>query len=336
MARLAGPYLRRLQERLRSGRALADEGLAALVGWVASAPSESLVPPDALAHLVAGPSGHEWLPALARFLVLRSVRCRRFGPLYLERARGVLQGLRETAPDEPRWALWLGLWSMVRGHYSTARRELAWAERKSLSGYRVASEALALAQLLTGHRFAQASRGDPVQDALIDALARSRGLAQDMPGLRLGWELVAATGDLEAGQSARPDLIVRAVAGSPVTVSGTGGPQVLSPIEGELLVALLSLSAQVDATDGDAWIDRDALASAVWPVATRSVGRLDALFSTAMRLLRRKVETAARRPLLERGLRGLRIASGRVRLEMDVPSLAAGWLLARSPAKPRG
>ncbi|MEW6045851.1 MAG: hypothetical protein AB1609_05125, partial [Bacillota bacterium] len=317
-----------------------------------------------------GTSTHPSMQSLARFLMMRSVRCRRLSRSYLEQARVALHLQRERFRSDFRPAYWAGILYLLENRFSEARRELEAAER--LSGGPAAVVAAACADLLLGDprmltprqrdRLRVASAADPAVHVLERTVTGTRAGPGRYAHLAVeGW--VAPTGALiyPAGEAARNAwessgsepvsqpagrtvLHLQGLAFSPVTVRGTGGARRLTALEGELLLAFLSLLAVKPDGIGslpdalsDRPLTRDVWVGAVWPSTPGTVGRLDGVFSAAIRSLRLKLEAACLHPVIEASRRGgYRLSPGAlVRLQMDVATLAGNWLLARVPAPGR-
>ena len=287
---------------------------------------------DVAARLLPGASTHPALLSLARLLLVRSVRCRRLQGAYRTQARAMLHLQRERLADDFRPALWLGALHLIEGRLSEARRSLEAAERLAGSARAVAAKVAHVARLAGEARAPSArpwrddpaAHGDPVLEALVAAAVR-RGLSG---GGRVEVTLPAPA----AGRAGSERLLqVRAGSGGPVVLQGPGGRRRLSPLEGELLLALLSLVWASGAPGGR--LQRDVWVGAIWPVAPGAVGRMDGLFSAAIRSLRLQAWALARRPVLEASRReGYGLAPDvAIRLSLDLPSVVADWLLLRIP-----
>lgn len=356
--RLAGAYLDHLAKGLARADAVAERDMLRSVGWLVACREDARLPVDVAARLVPGCSTHPAVQSLARFLLMRSVRCRRMRQAYRDQARVVLHLQREKLNDDFRPALWLGSLHLLEGRLSEAHRAFEAAERLAAGDEAVAC-ALACSKLLLGElrivspwrrRIEEAVERDPA----VTALMHARGAAGNASWTGLRLELVLA------GAPPRPPdspviLDIRATAGGPVTIRGPGGQRGLTPLEGELLLALLSLTSTAPpaqeapaprgpARDGEAApgapdrrpIHRERWTGAIWPSVPGAVGRMDSLFSAAIRSLRLKALATARQPVLEVSRRGFYelLPGVAIRLAMDLPSLVANWLLARTPPDP--
>lgn len=301
------------------------------VGWLVACREDARLPVDVAARLLPGASVNPSLQSLARLLVIRSVRCRRLQRAYQAQARAMLRLQRERLADDFRPALWLGALYLLEGRPAEGRRALEAAERLA-GAEKDGAAALAYAALLMAEARAPSSQRsrqgeaiarDPVVRALADAAT-----ASDRPeGLRVEATVpVRVSGPADAP----PCLHVQTSAGGPVIVGGPGGTRRLAAIEGELWLAFLSLVGGADAPSG-AGLERDAWISALWPATPGAVGRMEGLFSAAIRSLREQLWSVARHPVLEASRRGgYHLAPGvRVRITLDVPSLVANWLLPR-------
>lgn len=315
------------------------------------------MPVDVAARLVLGSATHPAMQSLTRFVLMRSVRCRRMQAAYRDQARVMLHLQRERLNDDFRPALWLGALHLLEDRLSEAHRAFEAAERLAGAAERVASAALVCSELLLGglrllsprrRRIEEVVATDPALAALMSAReAAARNASRG--GLRV--EVVLAGTSWSSAQSPGT-LDVRATAGAPVAIEGPGGQRSLTPLEGELLLALLSLLS-TSASAGEASVlpapgldveetltapgqrrmERDSWTCAIWPSVPGAVGRMDSLFSAAIRSLRLKAWAAARRPVLEVSRRGRYqlLPDVTIRLSMDLPSLVANWLLARTP-----
>lgn len=319
------------------------------VGWLVACREDARLPVDVAARLLPGASINPSLQSLARLLVIRSVRCRRLQRAYQTQARAMLRLQRERLTDDFRPALWLGALYLLEGRPAEGWRALEAAER--LAGEESdGAAALACVALLMGEARAPSShRGrhcDAIaRDPMVRALADAAAAADRPEALRVETTVPVRASGLD---DAPPCLHVQAVAGSPVTVDGPGGTRRLAPMEGELWLAFLSLACGADHAavpsgegrgageaghDGPECegLERHAWTSALWPTTPGAVGRMEGLFSAAIRSLREQLASVARRPVLEASRRGgYYLAQGvRVRVTLDVPSLVANWLLPR-------
>lgn len=356
--RLAAAYLDRLAKDLTRADAVAERDVLRSLGWLVACREDARLPVDVAARLVPGFSTHPAVQSLARFLLMRSVRCRRMRQAYRDQARAMLHLQREKLHDDFRPALWLGVLHLLEGRLSEAHRAFEAAERPAAGDEAVAC-ALACSKVLLGElraaspwrrRLEEMAQRDPALAALMRARAGA-GKAS-WTGLRL--ELVLA-GALPRPQDSSVTLEIRAVTGGRVSVRGPGGQRWLTPLEGELLLALLSLTSpappasEVPASrepegDGGAGpesqgprsIRRERWTGAIWPSTSGAVGRMDGLFSAVIRSLRLKALTVARRPVLEVSRRGFYelLPDSAIRLTIDLPSLLANWLLSRTPSDP--
>ncbi|HEY8485750.1 MAG TPA: hypothetical protein VIL11_00010 [Limnochordales bacterium] len=327
-----GRYVQALEQAVRRFHAPPDGAFFAALGWVVAEAPDSLLPVEALNQASAGGVGRWETAALARFLVVRSARSSRRGALYLERARGVLQGYRQLRPDDERVALWLACAHVLAGHLAEARREA-----RQVQGGRFAEVAQ---ELLAGVEWA------------IRQQQRSVAASAE-PGWKFGsgWvrgRLCGGTSSY-AGDGAHPDpmaatgarrLRLQAVRGQPVRLYGPAGRCTLAPVDGELLVGLVSLACRQQVRPACAgepgeeglWVARGRWACVLWPLP-QPVGRLSGFFSQCIRRLREKVEQVAGGSVVEATHRmGYRLRAGvQWDVELDVASWAANWLLPRLP-----
>lgn len=323
-----GRYLQYLARMAERATGVPGPELLSNLGWVVGTEPDSPLPVRLLNRAATGGVTHPQTLALARFLIMRSVRCRRSAEEQLQLARSILRMLEQLRPDDPRPAAWLGLLYILAGRYAEARRQLGVFGFHQLGAAREALEVASLLLSSTHGRSASAS-AEPVtgRDPAVQALATLRGIAR------------LADGRPEAEGTAEADVEVRAVRASPVLVRGTRSSAALSALEGELLLALLSLSwgEGHPSVDGGPWVPRSAWVGALWPLAGEPVGRLLGLFSSTIRRLRLKVHQSAGGTVIEASHKeGYRLKAGvRVRLEMDLATLAGNWLLARLPAPAR-
>ncbi len=324
-----GQHLQRLA-RMADRAGAAEPELLANLGWVVAAQPDSSLPVRLLSRAAAGGVTHPQTLALARFLVMRSVRCLRSVQEHLQLARSVLGMFEQLRPQDPRPAAWLGLVYILTERYAEACRQLAvfGSQETDLTAAREALHVASL--LLASARTRTGATGGGLQaprDPAVRALAVSRQGVSVLDGM----PEVGATGDA--------DLEVRAIRASPVVIRGPRGTASLSALEGELLVALLSLSWGSGSAcgGGGPWLPRADWVAALWPLAGDPVGRLLGLFSGSIRRLRVRLQQSAGRPVIEVSHKeGYRLkADVRLRLSMDVASLAGNWLLARLPAPSR-
>ena len=314
----------------------ADTAFLAQVGWVVASEADARLPLDAMSRAAAGAVGRAETVALARFLVVRSVRCPRLGELYLQRARGVLQLHRQLRPDDARVALWLSALYLLGGRYAEAQREAGRARGASFEP--VASKLRAVARILMGG--APAPPGGPdgrwaggSADEAVGPVERETGWGAPAGGSGCVQLLQGRSARLEGAQA---DVVVRARRGQPVQLLGREGHRRLSPAEGELALGLLALS-WTSAAEGrypDGWIARSRWSAVLWPVPEHPVGRLSGFFSQVVRRLRDKAEAAAGQPVIEVTHRlGYRLRpSVKVGLDVDLPCWVANCLLAALPA----
>lgn len=324
-----GQHLQRLARMAHKAGAAEAELLASL-GWVVGAQPDSSLPVRLLSRAATGGATHPQTLALARFLVMRSVRCRRSAQEHLQLARSVLGMFEQLRPQDRRPAAWLGLVYILAERYAEACRQLA-AFGSQETDLAAAREALHVASLLLNSARARTGPAGGglhgPRDPAVQALAASRQGVCVLDGM----PEVEATGDA--------DLEVRAFRATPVVIRGPRGTASLPVLEGELLVALLSLSwgSGSASSGGGPWVPRADWVAALWPLAGDPVGRLLGLFSSSIRRLRAKLQQSAGKTVIEVSHKeGYRLrADVRVRLSMDVASLAGNWLLARLPAPSR-
>lgn len=331
-----GRYLRVLEAMVRQMQGAADTAFLAQVGWVVASEADARLPLDAMSRAAAGAVGRVETVALARFLVVRSVRCPRLGDLYLQRARGVLQLHRQLRPDDARVALWLSALYLLGGRYAEAQRE---ADRARGSAWEpVASDLRAVARLLMGgvptpEHGPDGRWASGLTDRAMEPVQRDSGWGALVGGSGCVQLLQGRSAPLEG---ARVDVAVRARRGQPVQLLGREGQWRLTPAEGELALGLLALS-WAPAAEGrhpDGWIARSRWSAVLWPVPEHPVGRLSGFFSQVVRRLRDKAEAAAGQPVIEATHRlGYRLRpSVKVGLDVDLPCWVANCLLAALPA----
>lgn len=355
--RLAAAHLRRLARGAAGTDAAAEADLLGSVGWLVACREEARLPVDVAARLVPGSSTHPMAQSLARFLLMRSVRCRRVRQAYLDQARVMLHLQREKSSDDFRPALWLGALHLLEGRLSEAHRAFEAAQRlapgEPCVELALGLGAVALGEVRSGSRrrsrVLEAAGWDPVLAALVRS--RWQGGTSKPADEPVTVILPVGTDGTEEPEAA---VEVRATAGRAVLVRGPGGQRLLTPLEGELLLALLSLSSQRPSgaavarqaweeerrrgAGGPAGIRRERWVAAIWPSTPGAVGRMDSLFSAAIRSLRAKALAAARRPLVEvlgRGLYGFAPGAS-VQLVVDLSCAVADWLLARTGTAPAG
>ncbi|WP_324717537.1 hypothetical protein U7230_04465 [Carboxydochorda subterranea] len=331
----------RLASALGRLDAPADSQVLAEAGWLVGVAADDPLPLAVMGRLVIAGMGHVAASAMARWLLMRSARCRRSGPAYLDRARSVLQMLRQQFAQQADYALWLGLAYLAAGRFSEAWRELQAACRldpesgTALAAATVADLVLGRRPGLPGGREVPVGVAQQLDPGLVE-LARVLQVTRRAAPKEVRLEVMRYPDQRLSDQAEQPAVAVwvDAVSGGPVRLRGAWGERALGALEGELLLALLSLAA-AEPSQG---VARQKLWSAVWPVAPLAVGRLEGLFSLALRRVRRATQQVAGRPVVEHTHRGgYRVAEGiAVSVRMDLPALAANWILARSPARTWG
>lgn len=238
-------HLRMLEGLLRQMQGAADTAFLAHLGWVVASPADAALPVDVMSRAAAGAGGRPETLALARFLVVRSVRCLRLGGIYRERARGVLQLHRQLRPDDGWVALWLSALYLLGGHYAEAHREAVRARGSPWEA--VAGSLRAAAELMMAASLG-AGRGDGRR---AEASAGQGPWSGEGPGVGGRGGRAAARGPgyvrLVQGRparlpGARVELWVRARQGQPVYLVGREGYYRLPPAEGELALGFLGLS----------------------------------------------------------------------------------------------
>ena len=312
--------LRVLEAMARQLRGPADPGFLAQMGWVAACPADSPLPADVMSRAAAGAGGRPETLALARLLVMRSVRSDRWSPRYLDQARGTLQLHRQLRHGDVRVALWLSVLYLLRGYQAEARREAAGALGGPLGP--LAEELRRAADRWPTGRPGAAAETERAEGA------RPAGPQE---GVRL------LQGRPMGSGPARMDLLVRARRGQAVELVGSQCRIRLAPVEGELAIGLLALSwASWEVRDPDGWVARSRWAGVVWPMAQQPVGRLSGFFAQVMRHVRDKAEAAAGQPVIETTHRlGYRLRPAvAVALDVDLATWAGNYVMACLPAGP--